>query len=68
MSKSKQTSSKILKVKTSVKAGSRYALHFNHNETQVREPKNAKTLKVKTNVKAGGGNSRYAPWWLGGMP
>ena len=63
MSKSKQSSSKTLKVKTSVKAGggnSRYAvIWMNHNETQVRETKTAKTLKVKTNVKAGGGRWKF---------
>jgi uncharacterized protein YraI len=58
MSKSKQTSSKTLKVKTSVKAGPR--------------PKKARTLKVKTNVKAGcygcSNARRWVNGWLGGMP
>jgi hypothetical protein len=70
MSKSKQTSSKTLKVKTNVKAGPRRWVYgwSQHNETQVREPKNAKTLKVKTSVKAGcyccSNARRWANGWL----
>jgi hypothetical protein len=40
-----------MKTKTRVKAG---GLQFNHNETLVREARQANGLKVKTKVKAGG--------------
>jgi hypothetical protein len=40
----------IMQVKTKVKAG---ALHYNHNQTLVRDRVPRQPLKVKTHVKAG---------------